>query len=82
VRTNQSASVTHSWAWRPRLPVDAVAQGRPGYALCLEGSAFSWLHMVPWFELKFWRTLAGFGLPRFSETVRPGVPRYVGPPPD
>jgi type IV secretion system protein VirD4 len=82
VKSTQRASVTHSSTWRPRLPIDAVAQGCPGYALCLKGAAFSWLHMIPWFEQKFWRTIAGLGLPRFSEPVRPGVPRYVGPPPD
>jgi type IV secretion system protein VirD4 len=80
VRTNQSASVTHSSTWRPRLPIDAVAQGHPGYALCLAGSAFSWLHMVPWFELNYWRTLAHSGRPTYSEPVRPGVPAFPGAP--
>ena len=56
IRTNQTGSVTHGSTWRPRLPVDAVARGYPGHALCLDGSNFSWLEMIPWFEQKFWRT--------------------------
>ncbi len=64
------ASVTHSSVWRPRLPVDAVAHGQPGQALCLEAGRLAYQRMVPWWEHRAWSSIARANHSLFGEVVR------------
>jgi type IV secretory pathway TraG/TraD family ATPase VirD4 len=64
------ASVTHSSEWRPRLPVDAVARGTPGHALCLQGSELFTTRMVPWWEHPAWSGVARSNGRYFSQVIR------------
>ncbi|HEV2891862.1 MAG TPA: type IV secretory system conjugative DNA transfer family protein [Frankiaceae bacterium] len=42
-----------------RVPLEAVAQGDPGYAVCLAGPARpEWLRLTPWYADGVWRAVA------------------------
>jgi type IV secretory pathway TraG/TraD family ATPase VirD4 len=45
--------------WRPRLPVDAVARGRQGHGLLIEGTDMSYLRLLPWWEHPIWSRFGG-----------------------
>ena len=45
--------------WRARLPVDAVARGRPGHGLLIESSEISYLRLLPWWEHPIWSKFGG-----------------------
>ena len=47
-------STTRSITWRPRLPVDEVACGRPGQILCLVGGEMSWFAVSHWQRHGYW----------------------------
>jgi type IV secretion system protein VirD4 len=70
-------STTTSLTWRPRLPVDEISRGYPGYALCLAGSNLSWVRTMPWWQHSVWPTVARMTTPRFSELIRPGADRVI-----
>ena len=65
------AGLTYSSTWRPRLPVDAVAKGTPGYALGVLGSQMDSWRMIPWFEHPFFAKIARLDRPFVSEAIRP-----------
>jgi hypothetical protein len=44
------SSTTTSLQWRPRLPVDVVARGRPGHALFMNSSSMYEVRLLPWWE--------------------------------
>ena len=49
------SSTTHSYTWRRRLPVDAVAEGEQGTALCHEsGKPLRYVMTVPWDQVPEW----------------------------
>jgi type IV secretion system protein VirD4 len=62
---------TSSVIWRPRLPVDEIARGRPGSLLCLSGSDMTWLGARPWWNHEHWDRVARFDGPRWHEVTRP-----------
>ena len=47
-------SVAVSKVRRPRLPVDAIAQGRPGHGLLISGTAMSEVRLTPWWDHACW----------------------------
>ena len=52
-----TSSTTTSYVWRRRLPVDQIAQGRPGSALCvMPGRPLESVMVVPWWEVPRWRS--------------------------
>jgi type IV secretion system protein VirD4 len=54
------SSVTTSTRRQRRLPVDAVAQGRTGHALLIDGSrAPGWMRLTPWYATPPWSAIAG-----------------------
>jgi type IV secretory pathway TraG/TraD family ATPase VirD4 len=53
------SSVTKSYTWRPRLPLDAISRGTPGRALVITGSAMSDVGLLPWWQHSYWSQLAG-----------------------
>ena len=67
----RAKGLTYSTTWRPRLPVDEVARGRPGCALAISGSSMAYTVMVRWFEHKIWSWVARANSSLFGETVRP-----------
>jgi type IV secretory pathway TraG/TraD family ATPase VirD4 len=52
-------SRTTSYMFRPRLPYDAVARGIPGYGLLINGTSFSDVRLLPWWQHSYWRRLGG-----------------------
>lgn len=62
-------SRTTSITWRPRLPIDEVARGRPGQVLCLAGAGMSWFSVSHWQAHDFWSQLARMCDPEYSEIV-------------
>jgi len=59
-RRPDGASTTTSTVRRRRLPVDAIAHGRPGAALVVDQrNTMSWVTLTPWFDAEPWRTLLG-----------------------
>ena len=60
-------STTRSITWRPRLPVDEVARGRPGQVLCLAGGGMSWFAVSHWQRHGYWSQLARMNGPEYSE---------------
>ena len=48
-------SVAVSKVRRPRLPVDAIAQGRPGHGLLISGTAMSEVRLTPWWDHACWQ---------------------------
>ncbi len=60
-------STTRSITWRPRLPVDEVARGRPGQVLCLAGGGMSWFSVSHWQRHGYWSQLARMSVPEYSE---------------
>ena len=69
-------SVSVAPQFRPRLPIDQVARGVPGYTLNLSAAGMHWAAHIPWFEHKWWRALVEYGNPLFGERTRPGVPKW------
>ena len=57
--SNVGSSRTTSYTFRPRLPYDAVARGRPGYGLLINGTSFTDVRLLPWWEHSYWRRLGG-----------------------
>ena len=53
------ATRTRSLTWRPTLPLDAVARGKPGHGLFIEGTAMHSLRLVPWWEHPTWSRFGG-----------------------
>ena len=81
--SKQMPTVTTSMMWRPRLPVDAIAQGHPGYALRIAGSYPTWAKIGPWWSHGIWHGY-GFGTSlayteRARERPAPTVRRPEGP---
>ncbi|MHB1891433.1 MAG: type IV secretory system conjugative DNA transfer family protein [Acidimicrobiales bacterium] len=65
-------SVTTSSVFRPRLPVDVIARGRPGHALVLgDGARIGEISLTPWYATEPWRSAVGASL----ERSRPDVVR-------
>ena len=64
-------TVSTSVTWRPRLPVDEVARGRPGRALRIAPRAMGYVGTTPWWTHPTWAAVARLSGPRFSEAVRP-----------
>ena len=56
-RTRHSVSVAPQF--RPRLPIDQVARGVPGYTLNLSAAGMHRAAHIPWFEHRWWRPLVG-----------------------
>jgi type IV secretory pathway TraG/TraD family ATPase VirD4 len=50
-------SVTKSFVWRPRMPIDVISQGRAGHALLINGSVMSEVRIPPWWEHAYWEQL-------------------------
>jgi len=71
-------SVSTSSTWRPRLPVDQVSKGMPGYVLRVRPQEIAYLAAAPWWRHPVWSSLATHPGPRFAEQVRP-MRREVGP---
>ena len=69
-------SVSVAPQFRPRLPIDQVARGVPGYTLNLSAAGMTRAVHIPWFEHPWWRSLHVFGHPVDSERTRPGVPKW------
>jgi type IV secretory pathway TraG/TraD family ATPase VirD4 len=65
-------SVTTSVTWRPRMPVDEVARGRPDHALRIGAQSMHYVETIPWWHHPTWSAIAHSLGPRFTETVRPG----------
>jgi hypothetical protein len=55
-RIRPSSSV--STVFLPRFPVDAIARGRPGYGLVINGSHIGEVSLRPWWERTYLRDLA------------------------
>jgi type IV secretory pathway TraG/TraD family ATPase VirD4 len=53
------SSRTTSYMFRPRLPYDAIARGIPGHGLLINGTSFSDVQLLPWWEHSHWRRLGG-----------------------
>jgi type IV secretion system protein VirD4 len=71
---NKSAAVgstTTSQTFRPNLPVDEVARGRPGHALCISGAAMAYAKILPWWQHEMWNRRARSQLPYGTEITRP-----------
>ncbi len=64
-------SVTTSVTWRPRMPVDEVARGRPDHALRIGAQSMHYVETIPWWHHPTWSAIARSLVPRFTETVRP-----------
>lgn len=64
-------TVSTSTTWRPRLPIDQVSKGMPGYVLRIRPEGMDYLAAVPWWQHPVWSTAANHGFPRFAEQVRP-----------
>ncbi len=63
---------TTSMTRRPRLPVDAVARGKPGHGLLIAGSAAPcWVKLTAYFGHSPWRELAAGKRPQPFDTARP-----------
>ena len=73
-RTRHSVSVAPQF--RPRLPIDQVARGVPGYTLNLSSAGMHMAAHIPWFEHKWWSPLYVFGESLHGERTRPGVPKW------
>ncbi len=63
---NQTPIITESVQFRPRLPVEEVYRGRPGYSLVISGSTFGYVPLEPCWALDdleqesvTWSRLAG-----------------------
>jgi type IV secretion system protein VirD4 len=69
-------SVSVAPQFRPRVPIDQVARGLPGFTLNLSANGMTKAAHVPWFEHQWWRALTSFGHSVDSERTRPGVPRW------
>ena len=69
-------SVSVAPQFRPRLPIDQVAQGVPGFTLNLSAAGMHSAAHIPWFEHKWWGPLVGYGNPVYRERTRPGVPMW------
>jgi type IV secretion system protein VirD4 len=69
-------SVSVAPQFRPRLPIDQVARGVPGYTLNLSGAGMHSAAHIPWFEHMWWTRLAVYGNPLYGERTRPGVPEW------
>jgi len=69
-------SVSVAPQYRPRLPIDQVARGVPGYTLNLSAVGMSHAAHIPWFEHKWWGPLVRFGHSVYGERTRPGVPKW------
>ena len=54
-KTPPTTSVTSSFTWRRSLPVDQVAQGWPGQALVMFGSAIWQVGIQPWWTIPDFR---------------------------
>jgi hypothetical protein len=67
-------SVNVGTQFRPRLPIDQVARGVPGYTLVLSAAGMESSGHIPWFAHKYWSSLSSFGGPAYGERTRPGVP--------
>ena len=51
-------TTTHATRRQPRLPVDAIARGRPQSALMIDGADQpSWVTLSPWYSARPWRDL-------------------------
>ncbi|MDA8342999.1 MAG: type IV secretory system conjugative DNA transfer family protein, partial [Actinomycetota bacterium] len=69
---SSSRSVSHSWTYRPRLPLDAISNARRGSALHVSAGALRWLGVRPWWVHRRWSTLAdGSAPPVWTEELRP-----------
>jgi hypothetical protein len=75
----RAKGLTVSSEWRPRLPVDEVAKGRPGHALAISGSDVSYAGMIRWFEHTVWSEVARADGSIFGEAVRPELRRGSEP---
>lgn len=69
-------STTHSTRRQPRLPIDAIAQGRPQSALLIDGADRpSWVDLTPWYSSQPWLDAAWRGAALDgSPTPRPDRP--------
>ncbi|HEY2565755.1 MAG TPA: TraM recognition domain-containing protein, partial [Acidimicrobiales bacterium] len=82
-------TTTRSITWRPSLPPDEVARGRPGDVLCLSGTDMRWLGVVPWQRHPHWSQIADAQSGIGNELLRPveyyypediAEPEAIGPP--
>lgn len=53
IMPSSSVSTVHL----PRYPVDAIARGRPGHGLFINGSHLGEVQLPPWFNHPHWRGL-------------------------
>jgi type IV secretion system protein VirD4 len=51
-------AVSQSTEFRPQRPLDAIARGRPGHALLIEGSHMGEVALVPWWQHQHWSARA------------------------
>ncbi len=52
-------TITTSLQRRPRLPVDELGRGRPGFAVVVdERNRVGWVRLTPWFAHEPWRSMA------------------------
>jgi type IV secretion system protein VirD4 len=50
-------SVSVGTEFRPQLPIDAIARGRPGHALLINGSQMGQVRLLPWWHQSHWAEL-------------------------
>jgi type IV secretion system protein VirD4 len=71
-------SATTTTVARRRLPVDAIAHGRPGQALVVDRrNQMRWLSVTPWYASEPWRTPLGPSPERAQAPMRPSSDRVV-----
>ena len=71
----ERTTVTRSTAPVPRLPVDVLAQGRPGYAVAFDQrNVAGWIPLSPAHSHEPWRTIVPFDAGRRARPVLDGRP--------
>ena len=82
--SNAAPSVSTSVTWRPRMPIDEVSKGVPGWVLRIRAEAMDYLAAVPWWRHPVWSAVANPGRPAVHRTGSldpraPGSPVEVRP---
>ena len=76
----RAVSRTTSLRRERRLPVDVIARGSPGTALCLDGTEPSWVWATPWFAARELREIVTPALTGRAGITPPGDGRGRGEP--
>ena len=69
--SSASHSLSRSFTFRPRLPLDAIANARPGTALQVTAGTLRWVSVRPWWAHPRWSVTAGTSVrPVWTEALR------------